>query len=210
MKKLRTLVIGCHEHLREQYDLLFVKASAQSCGDEVVWQEYTTLNQTIDLDEIKSYDRILLVFQLTHYMTPSLVNHWCEQAFSNTENWQKKEIGAIVLVNEAAEHFRAGAAVGASVDQLLLPLQTWATRYSHYLTPLVIYQWMSQTEKEKQRWLIRLQQYMMLSHFDNQEEQAHWYCQRLQYLLGKQDCLAVNLCHLIEENEFQLMTMDWI
>lgn len=208
---MKTLVIGCHEHLNEQYDLRFCKEACLSLRDErVVWQEITTMTQCDDYCDISDFDRVILVFQLTNYTTPALVNRWCEQAFKQQEQWQNKEIGAIVFTSEAAQQFRAGSEIGVGVDQLLLPLQIWANRYSYYLTPFVIYQWMQMTAEEKQGCLIELQQYMMLAHFDDINEQAKWYVEQLQRLLGTEDALAVNLCQTIEDNEFQLTTMNWV
>lgn len=207
---MKTLVIGFHEQLDEKYEMQFCKEACLDLQEQQVdWLSVTSVSSIQQEENLIEYDRIIFAFALVNYTTPSLLNAWCEVNFADPLQWQNTEIGCIVFTNEAEIEFRAGQAIGASVDQLLLPLQIWANQYSYYLMPYVVYQWFQMEETEKQACLIELEQYMTLAHFDDIHEQAHWYIDQLTTVFGE-DELALNLKEIISDNEFQLSTMNWM
>lgn len=119
-------------------------------------------------DNLLTYDRIILQFQLHWYQAPYIMKQWIDHVFQMDEGFAtfkqsltNKSFGLVVIAGSSASQYQPGASQGRSIYDLLSPYELLARHLKMvYLPAFVIDAFHLMSEQEKQRLLWRYNSYI--------------------------------------------------
>ncbi len=178
---MKTLIVVAHPQLAGSSTQAFLKAGADLVP-EASWHPVPSQPAvTAERAELQAADRIIFQFPLLWYTAPATLTAWLSQvwALSLANQLAGKELGVVVTLGRPERDYHSGAPVGVSIDALLTPYVALAhTAKMRWLAPLVVAQFVRMAERERQRLLIRYQQYLSLPE-QTFAMQADWWLNQL-------------------------------
>ena len=207
---MKTLVIVAHPEIDNSTTQQFFKEGLAGF-DNYEWheikQEFEVAAERLLL--IKA-DRIVFQFPLYWYSAPAILKQWLDEVFSvNQLDLSGKELGLVVSTGSPAKDFQAGGTEKYTMSEVLRPYEMLANRLGmKYLTPVLIHQFAYLKETDKQRLLVRYQQYITNEQFVSFNGQVNWFIKGLNERVADNPEVA-KLLSVLEENEEQRHDLSW-
>lgn len=191
---MKTLVIVAHPDYHDSGTQGFLKRATEGL-DEITWHylpEQTEFEIKVEQQLLIDHDRIIFQFPMYWYSAPATLKKWEDDVltraftFANENGILKgKELGIVTTIGYPEKDFRAGAAEGFSISEILIPYRALAHRAGMtFMTPFVVDQFEYMTPNQQTKLLVDYQQYLTAQFPFSFNVRQDWVIKRLKKLFN--------------------------
>ncbi|HJA73998.1 MAG TPA: NAD(P)H-dependent oxidoreductase [Candidatus Limosilactobacillus faecipullorum] len=182
---MKTLVVIGHPKLADSETQPFLKQVGKN------WATFHELEAPFDVTTerqlIWQAERVILQFPFYWYSVPAIMKQWLDEVFDDEllgphhDRLTNKELGVVVSLGRPISEFQSGQKQAFTIDEYLRPLQglALATKMK-WLSPLVVSQFVYQSDLAQQQLAISYQQYLDLPQPIHFKDRVAWLAERLE------------------------------